>query len=202
MGEKDLNWVFHPESTTFRLWGSKKRKHFYRWIGVWGGENMRSQHKKTNILHSAIKLISGLQPNNLILFFNYRISSFMNGMNLAFHSFSHNRKLTREKWQMQFLPIKLCLEELKSFPFMLSSSYCIQLFSSGDYTWSHEAFPAKTVQALCGIRADIDRQGPQGRLWQLWAPLSQQGFAAQPVRVTWARLKGSGKKRISEGQIF
>jgi len=85
---------------------------------------------------------------------------------------------------------------------MLSSSYCIQLFSSGDYTLSHEAFPAKTVQPHCRIRADIDRQGPQGRLWRLWAPLSQHGFVAQPVRVTWAWLKGSGKERISEGQIF
>lgn len=78
---------------------------------------MRSQHKKTSTLHSAIKLISGLQPHNFILFFNYRISSFMNGMSLAFHSFSHNRKLTREKWQMQFLSIQLCLEELKIFSF-------------------------------------------------------------------------------------
>lgn len=36
---------------------------------------------------------------------------------LISYSFSHNRKLTREKWQMQFLSIKLCLEELKIFSF-------------------------------------------------------------------------------------
>lgn len=76
-GRKGFELSLSPRISNIQAVRKQEKKHFCRWAGVRGGENVRSVHKKTNTLYSVIKPILGLQPSCFILFFGYQRSSFV-----------------------------------------------------------------------------------------------------------------------------